>query len=96
MGLDFILDLATSKPNIFFSGIFKSIKKIDKDSNGHVTIEELDEIFREQYPLETEGKTMNRYLKKAYGSVSNRNLINYKQLKIDIHAKVQHSQTNVI
>ena len=53
-----------------------------------MTIEELDEIFREQYPLETEGKTMNRYLKKAYGSVSNRNLINYKQLKIDIHAKV--------
>ena len=46
-----------------------------------MTIEELDEIFREQYPLETEGKTMNRYLKKAYGSVSNRNLINYKQLK---------------
>ena len=78
VGGDFIIGLATMKPNNFFSGIFKSIKKIDKDSNGFVTIEELDEIFREWYPLETEGKTMNRYLKKVYGSVSNRNLINYK------------------
>ena len=89
VGGDFIIGLATVKPNNFFSGIFKSIKKIDKDSNGFVTIEELDEIFREWYPLETEGKTMNRYLKKVYGSVSNRNLINYKQLKSDMLAKVQ-------
>ncbi len=47
VGSDFIINLAMNKPNNFFSGIFKSIKKIDKDSNGYVTIEELDEIFRE-------------------------------------------------
>lgn len=65
-------------------GIWKSIKKIDKDSNGYVTLEEIDEIFREWYPLELEGKTLNRYFRSKYGSVANRNLINYKQLKHDI------------
>jgi Ca2+-binding EF-hand superfamily protein len=65
-------------------GIWKSIKKIDKDSNGFVTIDELDEIFREWFPLEMEDKTLNRFFRKKYGSVSNRNLINYKQLKLDI------------
>jgi len=59
-------------------GIWKSVKKIDKDSNGYVTLEELDEIFREWYPLELEGKTLNRFLRSKYGSISNRNLINYK------------------
>lgn len=86
---EFILQLASSKPNNFFAGIFKSIKKIDKDSNGFVTIDELDEIFREWYPLEMEGKTLNRYLKKIYGSVSNRNLINYKQIKSEVLSKVK-------
>lgn len=50
-------------------GIWKSIKKIDKDSNGYVTLEELDEIFREWFPLELEGKTLNRYFRQKYGSV---------------------------
>jgi hypothetical protein len=86
---EFILQLASSKPNNFFGGIFKSIKKIDKDSNGFVSIEELDEIFREWYPLEMEGKTLNRYLKKIYGSVSNKNLINYKQIKSEVLSKVK-------
>ncbi len=89
MEADFIIQLATSKPNNFFGGIFKSIKKIDKDSNGFVTMEELDEIFREWYPLEMEGKTLNRHLKKVYGSVSNRNLINYKQMKAEVLGKVK-------
>jgi len=75
--------MATAK-KLNWVGIWKSIKKIDKDSNGYVTLEELDEIFREWYPLELEGKTLNRYLRLKYGSVSNRNLINYKQLKLDI------------
>lgn len=86
---DFIIQLASVKPNNFFAGIFKSIKKIDKDSNGFVTIEELDEIFREWYPLEMEGKTLNRYLKRVFGSLSNRNLINYKQLKAEILSKAR-------
>jgi hypothetical protein len=30
-----------------WGGIWRSIKTIDKDSNGYVTIDELEEIFRE-------------------------------------------------
>jgi Ca2+-binding EF-hand superfamily protein len=50
---------------------------IDKDSNGYVTLDELDEIFREWFPVELEGKTCNRYFR-SFGSVQNKNLINYK------------------
>lgn len=47
-----------------WGGIWKSIKKIDKDSNGFVTIEELEEIFREQFPIELDGKSLYYYFKK--------------------------------
>jgi hypothetical protein len=78
-----VVHLAQTK-KLNWVGIWKSIKKIDKDSNGYVTLEEIDEIFREWYPLELEGKTLNRYFRSKYGSVANRNLINYKQLKHDV------------
>jgi hypothetical protein len=71
-----------------WGGIWKSIKKIDKDSNGYVTLDELDEIFREWFPVELDGKTLHRFFRYNYGSVQNRNLINYKQLKIDLNSKI--------
>ena len=71
-----------------WGGIWKSIKSIDKDSNGFVTIDELEEIFREQFPVDLEGKTLTRYFRFKYGSDANKNLINYKQLKNDINAKI--------
>jgi len=87
VGETYLLSLAIAKtPN--WAGIWKSIKKIDKDSNGYVTVEELDEIFREWFPLELEGKTVTRFFRTRYGSVANRNLINYKQLKADFNAKL--------
>jgi len=58
----FIIGIANSK-KANWGGIWKSIKKIDKDSNGYVTIEELDEIFREWFPLELEGRTLNRFFR---------------------------------
>lgn len=61
-----------------WGGIWKSIKKIDKDSNGYVTVEELEEIFREWFPLELEGKSLMRYFRSKYSSIANKNLINYK------------------
>lgn len=51
-----------------WGGIWKSIKKIDKDSNGYVTIDELEEIFREWFPVELEAKSAYHYLKK-FGSI---------------------------
>jgi len=73
---------STKKAN--WGGIWRSIKKIDKDSNGFVTVEELEEIFREWFPIELEGKTCYHYFKK-FGSVQNRNLINYKKIKDSIN-----------
>jgi hypothetical protein len=51
-----------------WGGIWKSIKRIDKDSNGFVTIDELEEIFREWFPVELEGKSPYYYFKK-YSSI---------------------------
>lgn len=70
-----------------WGGIWKSIKKIDKDSNGYVTIDELDEIFKEWFPVELEGKTLNRYFRK-FGSIQNKNLINYKKIKAEINNQI--------
>jgi hypothetical protein len=47
-----------------WGGIWKSVKNIDKDSNGFVTADELDEIFREWFPFELEGKSLRMFLKK--------------------------------
>lgn len=46
-----------------WGGIWKSIKQIDKDSNGFVTSAELEEIFREWFPVELDGKTLSAYFK---------------------------------
>ena len=47
-----------------WGGIWRSIKTIDKDSNGYVTIDELEEIFREQFPLELDNRSLYHYFKK--------------------------------
>jgi hypothetical protein len=87
VGEDFIVKIASAK-RLSWAGIWKSIKKIDMDSNGYVTIEELDEIFREWFPLEMDGKSLHRFFRFKYGSVANKNLINYKQLKADLFSKI--------
>ncbi|CDW82631.1 px domain containing protein [Stylonychia lemnae] len=79
----YIKQIATLK-KANWGGIWRSIKKIDKDSNGFVTIDELEEIFKEWFPIELEGKTCYHYFKR-FGSVQNRNLINYKKIKDSIN-----------
>lgn len=63
----FIVKMACQK-KANWGGIWKSIKKIDKDSNGFVTIDELEEIFREWFPVELEGKSAYYYFRK-FGSI---------------------------
>jgi len=92
VGEDFVVSMASAK-KLNWVGIWKSVKKIDKDSNGYVTLEELDEIFREWFPIELDKKTLNRYFRSKYGSIQNRNLINYKQLKLDIQGKLPNLET---
>ena len=80
---DYILSIALKKKSNW-GGIWRSIKTIDKDSNGYVTIDELEEIFKEQFPLELDKKSVYYYFKK-FSSVQNRSLINYKQIKEHIN-----------
>lgn len=43
--------------------------------------------------MEMDGKNLNRFFKKRYGSVANRNLINYKQLRLDFLTKTVNTST---
>ena len=72
-----------------WGGIWKSIKKIDKDSNGFVYIDELNEIFKEWFPVELEGKSPFYYFKK-FVSVQNKSLVNYKKIKESINRQILH------
>ena len=82
-GEDFVVAVARRKM-AEWGGVWRSVKKIDKDRNGYVTIEELDEIFREWFPLEMEGKTLQRWFRQ-WASVQNRNLINYREIKEQVN-----------
>ena len=53
-----------TKKKAQWGGIWKSIKKIDRDHNGYVLIEELEEIFREHFPVELDGKSLVKFFKK--------------------------------
>jgi len=37
------------------------VRAIDKDNNGFVLINELEEIFKDQFPYELEGKTLRNF-----------------------------------
>ena len=42
-----------------WGNIWKTLKKdIDRDNNGFVYIEELEEVFHENFPFELEGKSL--------------------------------------
>jgi hypothetical protein len=86
LGESFVLQMALSK-KAQWGGIWRSVKTIDKDSNGFVFSDELEEIFREWFPMELEGKSLSQ-LFKHYSSVQNKSLINYKSIKEHFNAKI--------
>ena len=53
--------------------------------NGFVTIDELEILFKEYFPVELENKSCYNFLK-DYRSVNNKSLVNYKQLKDEINS----------
>ena len=58
----------------------KNIKEIDKDNNGYVTNQELDDIFKMHYEKELGNKDLKK-LFKPFASIQNRILIDYKKLR---------------
>ncbi|CDW71853.1 ef-hand calcium-binding domain-containing protein 6-like [Stylonychia lemnae] len=69
-------------------GIMKNIKEIDKDNNGYVTNQELDDIFKMHYERELGDKDIKK-LFKPFASIQNRILIDYKKLRDHILAKLK-------
>lgn len=60
--------------------IMKNIKEIDRDNNGYVTNQELDDIFKMHYERELKKKDI-KTLFKPFASLQNRILIDYKKLR---------------
>jgi Ca2+-binding EF-hand superfamily protein len=58
----------------------KCIKEIDKDNNGYVTTQELDDIYKLNYPDELGDKDLKR-LFRAFSSIQNTILIDYKRMR---------------
>jgi len=68
--------------------IMKNIKEIDRDNNGYVTNQELDDIFKMHYETELGSKDL-KFLFKPFASLQNRILIDYKKLRDHIIAKLR-------
>lgn len=70
----------------------KIIKNIDKDNNGYVTNQELDDIFKMHYDQELKTKDL-KTLFKPFASLQNRILIDYKKLRDFLVQKLKDKET---
>ena len=72
----------------------KNIKEIDKDNNGYVTNQELDDIFKMHYERELTSKDL-KTLFKPFASIQNRILIDYKKLRDHILNRLKELPTSI-
>ena len=70
------------------ASIVRDIKKIDKDNNGYVLINELNKIFKTYYQRELDGKTLNKVLR-PFSSIQNKQLIDYKRFNLQLLQKLK-------
>ena len=70
--------------------IMLAIRSIDPERNGYVTQQELDDIFRENYPKLMQNKHIFELLK-DYRSVSNKILVDYGKFKTWIQLKLKEA-----
>ena len=71
--------------------VMKNIKDIDKDSNGYVTNQELDDIFKMHYEKELSNRDIMT-LFKPFASIQNRILIDYKKLRDHIMKRLKERE----
>lgn len=83
---DFLIQVLTRDNKL--ASIVRDIKKIDKDNNGYVLINELNKIFKTYYQRELEGKTLNKVLR-PYSSIQNKQLIDYKKFNLQLLQKLK-------
>jgi Ca2+-binding EF-hand superfamily protein len=67
----------------------KCVKEIDKDNNGYVTNQELDDILKMIYPTEFGERDLKR-LFKLFSSIQNRILIDYKKMRTFIMDRIKN------
>ena len=70
-----------------------TIKQIDKDHNGYVTRNELDDIIKNNYPKELEDKNIMQIINK-FGSIQNKILIDYKAFKTWLISELNKTKEN--
>jgi Ca2+-binding EF-hand superfamily protein len=63
--------------------VFLKIKGIDKDNNGYVTSQELDDILRLEYGSELNARDL-KGLFRQFASIQNTILIDYKKFRAHI------------
>jgi len=66
------------------TAVWKSVKENDIDKNGFMLCSELEDCFREQWPVEFEGKSLVYYFRK-FSTDHDKNLINYRAIKNQIY-----------
>ena len=64
------------------------IRGIDRDRNGYVTVNELDDILKEVYPETFGNKNLKPYLK-PYASIANPILLDYSKFRDTIQVMVK-------
>lgn len=74
-----------------FPQIMKIIKEIDRDNNGYVTNQELDDIFKINYEEELASRDLKPVFKR-FASLQNRVLIDYKRVRDHFAAKVTEAR----
>ncbi|CDW74423.1 ef-hand calcium-binding domain-containing protein 6 [Stylonychia lemnae] len=73
------------------ASIMRCIKQIDKDNNGYVTNQELDDILKYIYPEQFGDKDLKR-LFRTFSSIQNTILIDYKKLRDFLLQKINESK----
>ena len=63
-----------------FAKVMRTIREIDKERNGYITNQELDDILRMYYPHELSDKDIEAHIHK-FTSPLNRVLVDYKHLQ---------------
>ena len=63
-----------------FVKVIKTIRSIDRDNNGYVTVTELDDILKVLYPRDFTGKDLSKFIK-HFRSIQNKILVDYKHMK---------------
>ena len=76
-------ELHLKSPHLM-AAVWKSVKDYDIDKNGFIQCSELEHCFKEQWPVELEGKSLVYYFRQ-FASHHDKNLVNYRGVKKQIY-----------